>query len=615
MNKKSIVYGGLFVLMQLLLIISPWRYVSEKYQTLESHDIERLQNAYQISVESYRRMANLLHNEIVMHPNVLKWMAEAKRADLKQQNVIRERLYHELKASYDALQQFDLRQLHFHLPDGTSFLRFHRPEQFGDNLFSIRHSIKQVNITQQPVHGFEEGRIYNGFRYVFPLFYNQEHVGSVETSVSFPAIEKSMQQVVPAELMLLLKKQVVMERVFIHEQDNYQTVPLSEDYVEETVAAKNHQRINAVILSQINMQLSPQVQTQLQQEQAFVKTIKLSGKNYVSVFIPLKNTQNQVVGYVAAYQENNQFAELRAIFYIRYLELTLFNGLAFTFFILLLKSKEKISKQMGALAQANHQIQLLNEALQADNLRMTVELAVTKQLQQMILPRPEELAQIESLEIASFMIPATEVGGDYYDILQDNGHVKIGIGDVTGHGLESGVLMMMVQTAVRALLSSRLHDSKSFLTVLNNTLYCNLQRMQSDKNLTLVLLDYYQGTLCVTGQHEEILYITQSGQIERIDTFALGFMVGVEPDISDFITEYKLYLKEGDGVVLYTDGITEAVNEENQQFGIERLCEVIRTHWKLSAAEIQQAVLDTLYSYIGTCQLQDDVTLLVIKQK
>jgi len=615
MNKKSIVYGGLFVLMQLLLIISPWRYVSEKYQTLESHDIERLQNAYQISVESYRRMANLLHNEIVMHPNVLKWMAEAKRADLKQQNVIRERLYHELKASYDALQQFDLRQLHFHLPDGTSFLRFHRPEQFGDNLFSIRHSIKQVNITQQPVHGFEEGRIYNGFRYVFPLFYNQEHVGSVETSVSFPAIEKSMQQVVPAELMLLLKKQVVMERVFIHEQDNYQTVPLSEDYVEETVAAKNHQRINAVILSQINMQLSPQVQTQLQQEQAFVKTIKLSGKNYVSVFIPLKNTQNQVVGYVAAYQENNQFAELRAIFYIRYLELTLFNGLAFTFFILLLKSKEKISKQMEALAQANHQIQLLNEALQADNLRMTVELAVTKQLQQMILPRPEELAQIESLEIASFMIPATEVGGDYYDILQDNGHVKIGIGDVTGHGLESGVLMMMVQTAVRALLSSRLHDSKSFLTVLNNTLYCNLQRMQSDKNLTLVLLDYYQGTLCVTGQHEEILYITQSGQIERIDTFALGFMVGVEPDISDFITEYKLYLKEGDGVVLYTDGITEAVNEENQQFGIERLCEVIRTHWKLSAEEIQQAVLDTLYSYIGTCQLQDDVTLLVIKQK
>lgn len=615
MNKKSIVYGGLFVLMQLLLIISPWRYVSEKYQTLESHDIERLQNAYQISVESYRRMANLLHNEIVMHPNVLKWMAEAKRADLKQQNVIRERLYHELKASYDALQQFDLRQLHFHLPDGTSFLRFHRPEQFGDNLFSIRHSIKQVNITQQPVHGFEEGRIYNGFRYVFPLFYNQEHVGSVETSVSFPAIEKSMQQVVPAELMLLLKKQVVMERVFIHEQDNYQTVSLSEDYVEETVAAKNHQRINAVILSQINMQLSPQVQTQLQQEQAFVKTIKLSGKNYVSVFIPLKNTQNQVVGYVAAYQENNQFAELRAIFYIRYLELTLFNGLAFTFFILLLKSKEKISKQMGALAQANHQIQLLNEALQADNLRMTVELAVTKQLQQMILPRPEELAQIESLEIASFMIPATEVGGDYYDILQDNGHVKIGIGDVTGHGLESGVLMMMVQTAVRALLSSRLHDSKSFLTVLNNTLYCNLQRMQSDKNLTLVLLDYYQGTLCVTGQHEEILYITQSGQIERIDTFALGFMVGVEPDISDFITEYKLYLKEGDGVVLYTDGITEAVNEENQQFGIERLCEVIRTHWKLSAEEIQQAVLDTLYSYIGTCQLQDDVTLLVIKQK
>ncbi|GEM_PF-2756867 len=65
----------------------------------------------------------------------------------------------------------------------------------------------------------------------------------------------------------------------------------------------------------------------------------------------------------------------------------------------------------------------------------------------------------------------------------------------------------------------------------------------------------------------------------------------------------------------YTDGITEATNEENQPFRIERLCEVIQKYWKLSAEEIQQAVLDTLYGYIGTCQLQDDVTLLVIKQK
>ena len=88
------------------------------------------------------------------------------------------------------------------------------------------------------------------------------------------------------------------------------------------------------------------------------------------------------------------------------------------------------------------------------------------------------------------MEPADEVGGDYYDILQQDGKVKIGIGDVTGHGLESGMLMIMVQTATRVLLESNLADPVKFLDILNRSLYKNVQRMKSDKNLTLSILDY-----------------------------------------------------------------------------------------------------------------------------
>jgi serine phosphatase RsbU (regulator of sigma subunit) len=80
---------------------------------------------------------------------------------------------------------------------------------------------------------------------------------------------------------------------------------------------------------------------------------------------------------------------------------------------------------------------------------MSAELAVSRKLQQMLLPKEHELNQIPGLEIAGFMEPATEVGGDYYDVLNHNGNVKIGIGDVTGHGLESGVVMLMTQTATR----------------------------------------------------------------------------------------------------------------------------------------------------------------------
>ncbi|OUD16335.1 SpoIIE family protein phosphatase [Thioflexithrix psekupsensis] len=268
-----------------------------------------------------------------------------------------------------------------------------------------------------------------------------------------------------------------------------------------------------------------------------------------------------------------------------------------------------ITAQANQLAEANHKIHLLNEKLHADNRRMGAELSVTRRLQQMVLPRKEELNAIETLEIASFMEPATEVGGDYYDILQ------IGIGDVTGHGLESGVLMMMVQTAVRALLSSDIEDPKKFLTILNRTLYDNLQRMQSDKNLTLALIDYYEGKLRLSGQHEEVLFVRRSGEIERIDTFSLGFMVGLEPDIADFVTYRELDLLEGDGIVLYTDGLTEAMNAQRQQYGVGRLCETVSRHWHLNAQQIQQIVINDLRRHIGSHRLQDDVTLLIIKQK
>lgn len=267
------------------------------------------------------------------------------------------------------------------------------------------------------------------------------------------------------------------------------------------------------------------------------------------------------------------------------------------------------------LASANQTITALNKRLEAENLRMSAELDVAQKLQQMVLPEPEELTQVDGLDIAGFMEPADEVGGDYYDVLQHEGHVIFSIGDVTGHGLKSGVVMLMVQTAVRTLLDSGMTDSIQFLNSLNRTIYNNVQRMNSDKNLTLSLFEYQNGALRFTGQHEEVLVVRQGGDIERIDTFDLGFMVGVEPDITDFLAQREISLQPGDGVVLYTDGITEAQNLDKVQYGVERLCEVVSRNWHLSASEIQQAAIANVQQHIGEQKVFDDITLLVLKQK
>ncbi|MEZ5672082.1 MAG: MASE1 domain-containing protein [Thiotrichaceae bacterium] len=273
-----------------------------------------------------------------------------------------------------------------------------------------------------------------------------------------------------------------------------------------------------------------------------------------------------------------------------------------------------IDERTVELRHANDKISNLNKELRDENRRMSVELAVTRQLQQMILPRTEELQQIAELDIAGFMESATEVGGDYYDVLQHNGHIKIGIGDVTGHGLASGVLMLMVQTAVRTLFINNNNNEREFLNILNSLLYNNLQRMQSDKNLTLSLLDYHQGRLRISGQHEEVLLVRKNGEIERIDTLELGFMLGIEPDIDEFITYYDTHLQPDDGVVLYTDGLTEARNADGKIYGIDRLCAVISHHWQCSAVETQRAIIADLKHHVGSAKIYDDITLLIIKQ-
>jgi len=275
--------------------------------------------------------------------------------------------------------------------------------------------------------------------------------------------------------------------------------------------------------------------------------------------------------------------------------------------------QERQSRQ--ELESKNQQIQVLNEQLQDENLRLAAELEITERIQRMILPSADELRSIADLDIAGYMEPASDVGGDYYDVMQREGTVAVSIGDVTGHGLESGLVMLMTQTAVQALLQSGETDPVHFLDTLNRTIYNNVQRMDSDKNLTLCLLDYQSGELKLSGQHEEMIVIRRDAQVELVDTIDLGFPIGLDDDIAKFIDQTTVQLQPGDGVVLYTDGITEAENTAGEQYGLERLCEVVSQNWSQSAEAIKEVVITDVRSHIGEQEVYDDITLIVLKQK
>ncbi|MDA0674138.1 MAG: PP2C family protein-serine/threonine phosphatase, partial [Cyanobacteria bacterium] len=275
----------------------------------------------------------------------------------------------------------------------------------------------------------------------------------------------------------------------------------------------------------------------------------------------------------------------------------------------------RVAARTAELAQANAEITHLNRQLQAENLRMGAELDVTRRLQQMVLPTEVELAAISGVDIAGFMEPAEEVGGDYYDVLQEGDRLRIGIGDVTGHGLESGMVMLMAQTAVRTLIASGETDATRLLNVVNRIIYDNTRRMQSYKNMSIALLDYEAGKLRLSGQHEELIVVRQRGEIEAIDTLDLGFPLGLESDISPFLAETAVELQPGDLAVLYTDGITEAMNGDRQQYGLARFHQQLVQARHLTAAEIRQAVIADVRRHIGETAMTDDWTLLILKQR
>lgn len=275
---------------------------------------------------------------------------------------------------------------------------------------------------------------------------------------------------------------------------------------------------------------------------------------------------------------------------------------------------QKVINNNEQLAIAHHEIALFNEQSKQNTLYVNAELEVAHHLQQMVLPKEQELREIKELNIASFMESAESIGGNYYDILGHEGHIKIGIADVAGHGLERSIMMLMLQTAMQTLFASKINDPKTFIKILNQTIYRNIHRFNIGKNLILSLLDYYEGKLYLTGQHEETFVVRKNGYIEKVDTYKLGFIIGIKNDIEPFIEVTEIVLHSGDGIVLYTNGLIELAHPMRGQYGLERLCKIISHNWQKMVHEIQQAVIEDVRQHQGTLKLQEDITLLIIKK-
>lgn len=238
------------------------------------------------------------------------------------------------------------------------------------------------------------------------------------------------------------------------------------------------------------------------------------------------------------------------------------------------------------------------------------ELEVAADLQTSVLPRNLDVG---GADIAAVMKPATEVGGDYYDVIPTADGCWLGIGDVSGHGLGAGVVMLMLQAAVAALIAAKPDASPVEVEcVVNRVLYENIrERMRRRDHATLSIVRYHDdGRVRFAGAHEDIIvYRAATGEVESVET--PGTWVGARKNIDGVTEESTLALGPGDFLVLYTDGVTEA-RRDGEQFGFDRLLATVKSASSEPAKGILAAITRAVNEWTST--QADDVTVVVFRQ-
>ncbi len=219
--------------------------------------------------------------------------------------VIRARLYDYMLPYYERVNGFRSSQIQFHFPDTMSFLRMNRPDRFGDYLGDIRESVRVANREQRSTRGFEAGRVQSGYRFVYPLAHEGEHVGTVEVSFSMDAFLQVLKSVEGGEYISALRDQVVLSAVFPELLDTYEeSVFSSRLVINRSVPA-------AADLQRLLVDYTPVIDGQLGDGESFGFFVRRGRENVRVLFNAMRNIRGGNIGYIVSVHPDGTDKALR----------------------------------------------------------------------------------------------------------------------------------------------------------------------------------------------------------------------------------------------------------------------------------------------------------------
>ena len=288
--------------------------------------------------------------------------------------------------------------------------------------------------------------------------------------------------------------------------------------------------------------------------------------------------------------------------------------------VLLKDVSDGFNKEMAEIAhnfvnQAGISIEnfrLLTSAL--ENERYREELKIAKKVQNSLLP--SLLHSNTDFDIVAFSKAADEVGGDYYDSYQvDENRINLVIGDVSGKGTSAAFNMSQMKGVFHSLSQMDLkateffaYANKALSSCLEKTSFITASYFIIDKKKRRV-------EFARAGHTPTLYYHRDRDQTEFYENKGLGLGILRDDNYPNYLEEAFVDYKSGDVMVLYTDGITEAANFKNEEYGYDKLKTMLEIHKNKTAKEISELIIDDLYTFVGDTNVNDDYTLLVLKFK
>lgn len=327
--------------------------------------------------------------------------------------------------------------------------------------------------------------------------------------------------------------------------------------------------------------LIPDVQTDPRFQGELLSNPQFQSRNMICV--PLNNYQGETIGVLQAININKDFLNEEM--------LGLFQTLA------------------NQAATALENVHIKQQQLAAE--LVNKELEVATQIQARFFP--QQTPEIEGYEIAGCSIPAKDVGGDYYDFIpspEPNQHGFV-VADVTGKGVPASLLMATMRATLRANIQNNPKDIVQALAQVNGDIY---RDSPVDKFITSIYcnLDYKSHVLSYVNSGHNPPYIvrTSEQQVEELEEG--GLMLGIMEEIDLPIA--SLSINEGDIIMLFSDGVTEATNPAGELFSEERFEQWLLDHSHLTADEMKKALLQTLQDYADGSSQSDDITFIILKR-